>query len=172
MKANPQYNEYSSDPKTKGSENPIEQLSRVVTDLAAQVKRFQTPSHSSGIYQKSYQHKSSYREKRDRRDNRHSDKRHHKDSRDHRHKRDHHHRSHNKPYTKEHEVEAQSDCDSECSCKSESESDHSDQDTSTMENPKKLNCPSQSNRTLPECLRGPETIFKRNQAHLYITCPL
>ena len=129
----PQYNKYSSDPKTKGSENPIEQLSRVVTDLAAQVKRLQTPSHSSGIYQKSYQHKSSYRDNRDRRDNRHSDKRHHKDSRDHRHRRDHHHRSHNKPYTKVHEVEAQSDCDSECSYKSESESDHSDQDTSPME---------------------------------------
>ena len=64
--------------KTKGSENPIEQLSRVVTDLAAQVKRLQTPSHSSGIYQKSYQHKSSYRDNRDRRDKRHSDKRHHK----------------------------------------------------------------------------------------------
>ena len=52
----PQYNKYSSDPKTKGSENPTEQLSRVVTDLAAQVKRLQTPSHSSCIYQKSYQH--------------------------------------------------------------------------------------------------------------------
>ena len=103
----PQYNKYPSDPKTKGSENPIEQLSRVVTDLAAQVKRLQTPSHSSGIYQKSYQHKSSYRDNRDRRDNRHSDKRHHKDSRDHRHRRDHHHRSNNKPYTKVHEVEAQ-----------------------------------------------------------------
>ena len=131
-----QYNKYSSDPKTKGSENPIEQLSRVVTDLAAQVKRLQTPSHSSGIYQKSYQHKSSYRDNRDRRDQRHSDKRHHKDSRDHRHRRDHHQRSHNKPYTKVHEVEAQSDCDSECSYKSESESDPSDQDTSPMEDSK------------------------------------
>ena len=48
----PQYNSKSSpDSKTKDSENPIEQLSRVVTDLAAQVKRLQTASHSSSIYQ-------------------------------------------------------------------------------------------------------------------------
>ena len=39
-----QYNKYSAGPKTKGSENPIDQLSRAVTDLAAQVKRLETPS--------------------------------------------------------------------------------------------------------------------------------